>query len=63
MEVNQIVRERHFKWVNLDPFCMTSILPWLSMGQTTPWPDLDPTAQLLIILSMPSHNPKTNAKF
>jgi len=33
------------------------------MGQTTPWPDLDPTAQLLIMLSMPSHNPKTNAKF
>jgi len=42
---------------------MIGILPWLSMGQTTPWPDLHPTVQLLIILRMPSHNPKTNAKF
>jgi len=33
------------------------------MGQTTPWPDLDPTAQHLIMLIMPSNNPKTNTKF
>ena len=61
MEVNHIplgmlycvLRVRHFKWVYLNPLCMTLILPWLSMGQITPWPDLVPIAQLLIILSMP----------